>query len=164
MLDGEKIPVIFLDGFDELLQASGVAQSDYLERVAEFQLREAEFGRGAVILITSRTVVIDQTRIPDDSLVLRLEDFDDKQIDAWLETWNTSNSDRAFSSASTSRAARSRRILDVPRVSARRGSPAHGSGCENSMDQVRKASGNAGSFHSPPGWEQVLRRSCSRLH
>ena len=93
MLDGEKIPVIFLYGFDELLQASGVAQSDYLERVAEFQLREAELGRGAVILITSRTVVIDQTRIPDPSLVLRLKDFDDKQIDAWLETWNTSNSD-----------------------------------------------------------------------
>jgi hypothetical protein len=28
---------------------------------------------------------------------------------------------------------------------------AHGSGCENSMDQVRKASGNAGSLHSPQG-------------
>lgn len=41
------LPVIMLDGFDELLQATGASQSDYLEKVTEFQRREAELGRPA---------------------------------------------------------------------------------------------------------------------
>jgi hypothetical protein len=31
------LPVLILDGFDELVQATGVTQSDYLEKVAAFQ-------------------------------------------------------------------------------------------------------------------------------
>ena len=29
---GDALPVVMLDGFDELLQATGVSQSDYLEK------------------------------------------------------------------------------------------------------------------------------------
>ena len=38
---GGALPVVLLDGFDELLQATGVSQTDYLRKAAEFQTREA---------------------------------------------------------------------------------------------------------------------------
>src|SRR5262249_53284963 len=50
---GGAVPVVLLDGFDELLQATGVSQSDYLIRVARFQQREADQGRPVVALVTS---------------------------------------------------------------------------------------------------------------
>ncbi len=34
---GDAMPVVLLDGFDELLQATGIGQTDYLEQVARFQ-------------------------------------------------------------------------------------------------------------------------------
>ncbi|MEU1012172.1 hypothetical protein [Streptomyces sp. NPDC005890] len=39
---GTAVPVLLLDGFDELLQTTGVRQSDFLTRVAHFQERERE--------------------------------------------------------------------------------------------------------------------------
>src|SRR5262249_38965173 len=42
---GDALPVVLLDGFDELLQATGVNRSDYLRKVAAFQHREAVQGR-----------------------------------------------------------------------------------------------------------------------
>ena len=47
---GPAIPVTLLDGFDELLQATGIHQSDYLRRVAEFQRREAVQGRPVAVI------------------------------------------------------------------------------------------------------------------
>ena len=61
---GDALPVMLLDGFDELLQATGVHQSDYLERVAAFQQREAVHGRPVAVLVTSRIAVADRARIP----------------------------------------------------------------------------------------------------
>jgi hypothetical protein len=84
-------PVILLDGFDELLQATGVAQSDYLLKVAQFQQREADLGRPAVVIVTTRTAVADRARYPDGTVALRLEPFRDEQIQRWLEMWNDSN-------------------------------------------------------------------------
>jgi hypothetical protein len=85
------MPVVLLDGFDELLQATGVHQSDYLQRVAAFQQREAVLGRPVAVLVTSRIAVADRARLPDGSLVVRLEPFDDPQIKQWLQTWNQAN-------------------------------------------------------------------------
>ena len=85
------LPVVMLDGFDELLQATGVHQSDYLRRVAEFQRREAVQGRPVAVIVTSRVAVADRARLPDDGLVVRLEPFDDEQIERWLTTWDTAN-------------------------------------------------------------------------
>ncbi len=68
-------PVVLLDGFDELLQATGVSQSDYLERVARFQQREAGQGRPTVVLVTTRTAVADRARYPAGTVALRLEPF-----------------------------------------------------------------------------------------
>ncbi|MDQ7903956.1 hypothetical protein RB614_05395 [Phytohabitans sp. ZYX-F-186] len=88
---GDALPVVMLDGFDELLQATGVSQSDYLARVAAFQRREAEQGRPVVVVVTSRTSVADRARAPEGTVAVRLEPFDEPRIEAWLEVWNRAN-------------------------------------------------------------------------
>jgi hypothetical protein len=85
------LPVVILDGFDELLQASGVNRANYLEQIQEFQLREAELGRPLAVVVTSRTVVADRARVPAESTVLRLEPFDDDQVRRWLKVWAATN-------------------------------------------------------------------------
>ncbi|GAB2620168.1 hypothetical protein Aab01nite_34450 [Paractinoplanes abujensis] len=86
---GGALPVVLLDGFDELLQATGLHQSDYLQRVAAFQLREAALGRPVAVIVTSRIAVADRARLPVGALAVRLEPFDDAQIERWLSVWNT---------------------------------------------------------------------------
>lgn len=86
-----KRRVVLLDGFDELLQATGVNRSDYLELVQDFQQSEAGFGRHTAILVTSRTVVASRTRFPEGTRVIRLDAFSDEQIAQSLEIWNTVN-------------------------------------------------------------------------
>ncbi|MEU4619435.1 AAA family ATPase [Actinoplanes sp. NPDC023801] len=88
---GAAMPVVLLDGFDELLQSTGVHQSDYLQRVAAFQQREALLGRPAAVVVTSRVAVADRARLPAGSLAVRLEPFDGPQVDRWLATWNAAN-------------------------------------------------------------------------
>lgn len=91
---GDAQPVIVLDGFDELLQASGVSHFDFLERVQAFQEREASLGRPVAVLVTSRTAVAGQVRYPDGTAVARLEEFSDDQVGRWLATWNQANTAR----------------------------------------------------------------------
>ena len=82
------LPVILLDGFDELLQATGLHQSDYLHQVAKFQQREAALGRPVAVMVTTRVAVADRARLPVGALAVRLEPFDDAQIERWLAVWN----------------------------------------------------------------------------
>ncbi|WP_250032953.1 NACHT domain-containing protein [Paractinoplanes maris] len=88
------LPVVLLDGFDELLQATGLHQSDYLQRVALFQQREASLGRPVAVMVTSRIAVADRARLPGGALVVRLEPFDDNQIERWVRVWNETNPGR----------------------------------------------------------------------
>jgi hypothetical protein len=90
---GDALPVVLLDGFDELLQATGVSQSDYLKKAAEFQRREANLGRPVTVVITSRTAVADRAQPADGMAALRLEPFTQPQIQRWLEVWNKANAD-----------------------------------------------------------------------
>lgn len=83
--------VVILDGFDELMQTTGVVQSRYLEHLAEFQRREQQLGRPISVVVTSRTVVADRARIPSGCVVLRLEDFDEPRIRDWLARWERTN-------------------------------------------------------------------------
>jgi hypothetical protein len=83
--------LLILDGFDELLQATGSSRSDYLERVQEFQSREQELGRPVATLVTSRTIVADRVRYPDGSQIIRLEPFSGRQIALWTQMWNQTN-------------------------------------------------------------------------
>jgi hypothetical protein len=85
------LPVVMLDGFDELLQATGVMQTDYLLRVQAFQEREAVQGRPLAVIVTSRTAVADRARIPQGTVAVRLEPFNEAQVAAWLKVWEQTN-------------------------------------------------------------------------
>ncbi|MFI0977146.1 NACHT domain-containing protein [Streptomyces sp. NPDC021093] len=85
------VPVLLFDGFDELLQATGVSQTDYLLRIAKFQQREAELGRPVYAMVTSRTAVADRARCPEGTVAVRLEPFREPQIRRWLAVWNQLN-------------------------------------------------------------------------
>ncbi|WP_146247353.1 NACHT domain-containing protein [Micromonospora arborensis] len=84
-------PVVLLDGFDELIQATGASRSDYLLQLADFQRRQIEWDQPVAILVTTRTLVSDRAEIPPGSLLVKLEDFDEDQIDIWLNAWNAAN-------------------------------------------------------------------------
>ncbi|WP_238006832.1 NACHT domain-containing protein [Dactylosporangium sp. AC04546] len=90
---GGALPVVLLDGFDELLQALGVSQSNYLQRIAAFQRREAVQGRPVAVVVTTRTAVADRARLAEHSVVVRIEPFDDRQVSRWLSVWNETNRD-----------------------------------------------------------------------
>ncbi|AVT35826.1 NACHT domain-containing NTPase [Plantactinospora sp. BB1] len=90
---GGALPVVLLDGFDELLQATGISQTDYLDRVARFQRREAVQGRPVVVVVTSRTSVADRAVPPDGTVAVRLEPFDAERVSAWLDVWNAVNAE-----------------------------------------------------------------------
>ncbi|ONI83714.1 hypothetical protein ALI22I_35230 [Saccharothrix sp. ALI-22-I] len=85
------VPVVLLDGFDELLQATGTSRSDYLARVREFQRRESDQGRGVIVVVTSRTAVAHRARFASSTIVLKLEPFSHDQVRHWLEVWNAAN-------------------------------------------------------------------------
>lgn len=87
------LPVVLLDGFDELLQATGVNQADYLERVRNFQQRQAELDRPVAIIVTSRTAVADRARFPIGSIAIRLEPFDEARVRQWLAGWAAANTE-----------------------------------------------------------------------
>ncbi|GAB2621773.1 hypothetical protein Aab01nite_77310 [Paractinoplanes abujensis] len=86
--------VVMLDGFDELIQATGVTQSNYLHHTARFQQQEWINGRSVAVVVTSRTLVMDRTAVPDGTLVIKLDPFDDRQIEHWVEVWNAANESR----------------------------------------------------------------------
>jgi hypothetical protein len=88
---GAALPVVILDGFDELLQATGMNRADYLDQIRQFQQRERELDRPVAVLVTSRTVVADRARFPTDTVVLRLDPFGDTQVRRWLDVWNALN-------------------------------------------------------------------------
>jgi len=85
------VPVVMLDGFDELLQATGLSQSDYLLRAAAFQQREYDQGRPVIVMVTTRTSVADRMTLPPGTVAIRLEPFDVPRIARWLEIWNEKN-------------------------------------------------------------------------
>jgi len=87
----QSIPVVLLDGFDELLQATGVSQSDYLIKVQDFQRKQSLRGRPTAVVVTTRTAVANRARFPKGTTALHLESFDDLQVAAWLEIWNRMN-------------------------------------------------------------------------
>ena len=86
------LPVVLLDGLDELIQATAVNRYDYLEQVRDFQRRQASIGRPVAVVVTSRTVVADQVRFPSSSLALQLQPFTDNQVRLWLGMWERHNS------------------------------------------------------------------------
>ncbi len=89
----EKPLIIILDGYDELLQAKGDVFSGYLEMVRRFQQDQKAMKRPVRIIITSRITLIDKARIPINSTILRLMEFNSRQRKTWIDIWNNINAD-----------------------------------------------------------------------
>lgn len=89
----EKPLIIILDGYDELLQAKGDIFSGYLEKVRTFQQDQKSMKRPVRIIITSRITLIDKARIPENSTILRLMEFNSQQRQVWINIWNNINAD-----------------------------------------------------------------------
>ncbi|MGW6442495.1 NACHT domain-containing protein [Lentzea sp. NPDC055074] len=85
------LPLVVLDGFDELLQATGVSQTRYLTIIAEFQQRLEDMGRPAAFVVTSRLSVCAGLELPQGTQVVRLMPFSEEQVRAWLTVWNQAN-------------------------------------------------------------------------
>lgn len=90
---GDALPVILLDGLDELVQATGTSQSRYLLRVERFQRDRADVGQPVAVVVTSRMSAVGGVQIPVNTHVLRLHPFSDEHIGRWLEVWNAANRD-----------------------------------------------------------------------
>ena len=82
---------IILDGYDELLQAKGEVFSGYLEMIREFQKDQKDMKRPVRVIITSRITLINKARIPINSTILRLMEFDQEQQNTWIDIWNRTN-------------------------------------------------------------------------
>ncbi|MEV4800410.1 hypothetical protein AB0K18_10370 [Nonomuraea sp. NPDC049421] len=85
------LPVLLLDGLDELVQSIGVHRNDFLEQVSEFQQCELEQGRAVAAIVTTRTAVAHRCRLPKGAIVAQLDPFSQEQITTWLATWNSVN-------------------------------------------------------------------------
>ena len=83
--------LVILDGYDELLQASGQVFSGYLKDVQDFQKYQAEQGRPVRVIVTSRITLIDKATMPPGATILRLLEFDDAQRARWISIWNSTN-------------------------------------------------------------------------
>lgn len=83
--------VLFIDGLDEFMQATGAAESNYLQNVVEFQRVERVTSGPVAVVVTSRTLVADLAKIPPGSLVIKLEDFSEDQVRTWLDVWQRTN-------------------------------------------------------------------------
>ncbi|MFB9908817.1 NACHT domain-containing protein [Allokutzneria oryzae] len=87
----DVIRVVLLDGLDELLQATTNDRGGYLKDVMEFQRTEAALGSPVAVVVTSRTLVADRVRIPLGTPMIKLEEFDDRQVHEWVTVWNRGN-------------------------------------------------------------------------
>ncbi|WP_433788562.1 NACHT domain-containing protein [Actinoplanes sp. CA-252034] len=88
----DAIRVVFLDGLDELIQAAPGTQYSFFRSVSEFQRMEESQGLPVIVIVTSRTVVMDQIDVPPDTPIVKLEPFDEAQIVTWLAEWRRANS------------------------------------------------------------------------
>jgi hypothetical protein len=84
-------PVVILDGYDELLQASGQVFASYIMEAQRFQQHQTEQGWPVRIIITSRVTLIDKAAVPVGSTIVRLLEFDQYQRDCWSTIWNKAN-------------------------------------------------------------------------
>ncbi|MEU8015980.1 hypothetical protein AB0B74_08440 [Micromonospora parva] len=84
------IRVVIFDGLDELIQSVGVGRN-YLREIQEFQDVEAAAGSPVCAVVTSRTLVTGRMWVPPDCLAIKLADFDDDQVGAWVTGWHAAN-------------------------------------------------------------------------
>lgn len=84
---------LLFDGYDEVLQATGGVYRNLLEDLLNFQKRCREFRRPVRVVVTSRATLIDKAYIPEETIVMKLLEFDVGQKAQWIEIWNQHNHD-----------------------------------------------------------------------
>ncbi|NOU47125.1 MAG: ATP-binding protein [Bacteroidales bacterium] len=84
----ERIPVIIMDGFDELMQSSTTELNNYIGAIKEFQNDALHHGIAVRIILTSRTTVMQHVYIPEGTRIIKLDSFDSKRRDLWVKIWN----------------------------------------------------------------------------
>jgi hypothetical protein len=89
-----KIPVIILDGFDELLRSSSSQLYNYIVNIQKFQRQAQNLNLNLRVILTSRLTIMQDVEIPEHSLVIKLDSFDDKRKKLWLDIWNSKQSPR----------------------------------------------------------------------
>jgi hypothetical protein len=89
-------PIVILDGYDELLQATGKLFTDYLDKVQRFQREALVQHRPVRVIVTSRITLIDKAIIPPGTTVMRLEPFDEPRRTEWITRWNACNTAAYF--------------------------------------------------------------------
>ncbi|GAA2336737.1 toll/interleukin-1 receptor domain-containing protein [Dactylosporangium salmoneum] len=85
--------VLLVDGLHEPLQEDPARWAGYLFEVARFQAGEASEGRPTAVVVACRTIAVERLAIPDGTTVVKLEDFDDDQVAAWLAAWHAANAE-----------------------------------------------------------------------
>ncbi|MFA5990606.1 MAG: hypothetical protein WC803_13510 [Sphingomonas sp.] len=84
----ERIPVIIMDGFDELMQSSNTELNNYLNTIKDFQDTALTHGICVRVILTSRITVMQDVYIPDGTKIIKLDSFDQKRRDLWVKIWN----------------------------------------------------------------------------
>ncbi|SKC88854.1 NACHT domain-containing protein [Ohtaekwangia koreensis] len=83
-----RIPVIIMDGFDELMQTSNRELNGYVDAIREFQEKAINSGICVRIILTSRVTVMQDVSIPEYTKIIKLDSFDGKRRDLWIRKWN----------------------------------------------------------------------------
>lgn len=92
----ERIPVIIMDGFDELMQSSSTELNGYVSTIKEFQERALFHGICVRIILTSRIAVMQDVTIPDGTKIIKLKSFDSKRQKLWVKKWDSFQSKKGY--------------------------------------------------------------------
>lgn len=88
-LDFVSRPVLVLDGFDELLDASRASMESFLYKVKDLLREEGQ--RGLRIVLTGRDTLLGEKQeapLPRGSHLLRILPFDREKVARWSERWS----------------------------------------------------------------------------
>jgi hypothetical protein len=87
---GKITRVVIMDG----LQLSPRQElGRYLQWLTEPQEVESELGHPVIAIATARTIVMDRIYVPNQTVVIKLEDLTKDQIISWLNAWNHQNAE-----------------------------------------------------------------------
>lgn len=85
----QRIPVVILDGFDELMQFSKSEFNNYVLKIKELQEKALNNEICLKVILTSRIAVMQDVSIPEGTTILKLNPFDEPRKSLWIERWNS---------------------------------------------------------------------------
>lgn len=85
----QRIPVVILDGFDELMQFSKSEINNYVQKIKELQEKALNNEICLKVILTSRIAVMQDVSIPEETTIIKLNPFDEPRKSLWIERWNS---------------------------------------------------------------------------